>query len=53
MSILSKYVKKQVAKHGFVDLIIKVGNIAVKYSPSAKDDLIWNKVKKLFKEHYE
>lgn len=53
MSMLSKYIKRQVDKHGFVGIIIKVGDIAVRYSPSAKDDLIWNKVKKLFKEYYK
>lgn len=38
-------IAKAVAKHGFIPLLIKVGNIAVKVTKSKKDDEIWEKVK--------
>ena len=42
-------VRKFVAKHGFIPLILKVGGWAVKATKSKKDDEVWEKVKEVLK----
>ena len=42
-------IAKAVAKHGFIPLLIKVGDIAVKVTKTKKDDKAWAKVKKVLK----
>jgi len=39
-----------VKKHGLKNLLIKVGDLAVKNTKSKKDDEVWAKVKKLLEE---
>jgi hypothetical protein len=41
---------KLVKKHGFKNLLMLLGDHAVKFTPSTKDDKIWKKVKDLLKE---
>ena len=36
-----------VAKHGFIPLLLKVGDWAVKATKSKKDDEVWAKVKEV------
>ena len=43
-------VAKFVAKHGFVPLLLKVGDLAVKATKSKKDDEVWAKVKKILEK---
>lgn len=52
MSLLSSYMKKQVKKHGFSGLLIKVGDMAVKLTPNPADNIAWAKIKASIKEHY-
>jgi len=40
-------IAKAVAKHGFLPLLLKVGDIAVKATKTKKDDEAWAKVKKV------
>ena len=42
-------IKKFVKKHGFKNLLIKVGDLAVSVTKSKKDDVAWEKVKKVLK----
>lgn len=50
MSMLSSWVKRQVAKRGMKGFIIKVLDMAVKATPSKKDDEMLDKVKAVLKE---
>ena len=50
MSILSAYVKRQVKKRGLVNLLIKVGDLAVKITPNPVDDAAWSKIRAYIKE---
>ena len=50
MSMLSSWVKRQVAKRGMKGFIIKVLDMAVKATPSKKDDEMLYKVKDVLKE---
>ena len=40
------FVKKLVKKHGVRGLLILVGDIATKITPSKADDVVWRKIKK-------
>ena len=40
------FIKKLVKKHGIKGLLIKVGDIATKITPSKADDVVWGKIKK-------
>ena len=40
-------IAKAVAKHGFIPLLVKVGDIAVKVTKTKKDDEAWAKIKKV------
>ena len=43
--MLKMLLKKLVKKHGVKGLIILVGDIATKITPSKKDDKVWAKIK--------
>ena len=43
-------VKKLVKKHGLKNLLILVGDIATKITPSKADDAVWKKIKKEIKK---
>ena len=45
--MLKVMIGKFVAKHGFIPLLLKVGDLAVKATKSKKDDEVWAKVKKV------
>ena len=53
MSIFSRYIKKQIAKRGLKALILRVVEIAVKLTPSKKDDKLLSKVKSTIDEFEE
>ena len=40
-------IRKMVAKHGLIPLLLKVGDMAVKTTRSRKDDKAWAKVKEV------
>ena len=40
-------IRKMVARHGLVPLLMKVGDMAVKMSKSKKDDKAWAQVKEV------
>ena len=40
-------IRKMVARHGLVPLLLKVGDMAVKTTRSRKDDKAWAKVKEV------
>ena len=40
-------IRKMVARHGLVPLLLKVGDMAVKMSKSKKDDKAWAQVKEV------
>tara|TARA_Y100000034_G_scaffold130540_1_gene189248 strand:+ start:62 stop:217 length:156 start_codon:yes stop_codon:yes gene_type:complete len=48
--MLKMIVKKLVKKHGLKNLLILVGDIATKITPSKADDVIWRKIKKEIKK---
>ena len=48
--MLKLLVGKLVAKHGLKNLLIKIGDLAVKITKSKKDDEAWAKVKKVLNE---
>jgi len=50
MSILSKYVARQVKKKGLIKFILAVGDLAVKATSSNKDNEAWYKVREILKE---
>ena len=45
--MLKVLIGKFVAKHGFIPLLLKVGDLAVKATKSKKDDEVWEKVKEV------
>ena len=47
--MLKLLVRKFVAKHGIIPLLLKVGGWAVKATKSKKDDKVWAEVKKVLK----
>tara|TARA_R100000306_G_C4275004_1_gene92095 strand:- start:242 stop:400 length:159 start_codon:yes stop_codon:yes gene_type:complete len=50
MSMLSSWVKRQIKKRGMRAFILKVLDIAVKATPSKKDDEMLSKIKGVLKE---
>tara|TARA_Y100001951_G_scaffold99294_1_gene101125 strand:+ start:310 stop:468 length:159 start_codon:yes stop_codon:yes gene_type:complete len=50
MSVLSSWVRRQVMKRGMKGFIIKVLDLAVKTTPSKKDDELLAKIKKVLAE---
>ena len=50
MSVLSSWVKRQIRKHGMKVFIMKVLDLAVKTTPSKKDDKMLEKIKKVMSE---
>jgi hypothetical protein len=45
--MLKMIVNKLVKKHGFKNLLIKIGDLAVKITKSKKDDKAWAEIKKV------
>ena len=50
MSVLSKYVERQVKKKGLIPFILAVGDLAVKATASNVDNKAWYKVREILKE---
>jgi len=50
MSILSSYVKRQVKKRGLVNLLILVGDLAVKITPTPADNAALSKIRAYIKK---
>ena len=48
--MLKVVIGKLVKKHGLKNLLIKIGDLAVKITKSKKDDEAWAKVKKVLNE---
>jgi len=48
--MLKVVIGKLVKKHGLKNLLIKIGDLAVKITKSKKDDEAWTKVKKVLNE---
>ena len=48
--MLKMIIRKAVAKHGLIPILIKVGDIAVKVTKTKKDDEAWAKVKKVLSD---
>ena len=44
------FIRKLVKKHGINGLLILVGDIATKVTPSKADDVVWKKIKKELKK---
>jgi len=40
---------KAIKKHGLIGILIKVGDVAVKVTKTKKDDVAWEKIKKVIK----
>ena len=47
--MLKLLVRKFVAKHGIVPLLLKVGGWAVKATKTKKDDKVWEEINKVLK----
>jgi|TARA_Y100000296_G_C4974694_1_gene157656 hypothetical protein len=47
MSLLSRYIEKQVKKHGLKAFVLKILSMAAKLTPSKKDDLLVKELKKV------
>ena len=45
--MLKLAIRKFVKKHGFIQILLKVGDIAVKVTKSKEDDKAWAKIKKV------
>ena len=45
--MLKVLLKKYVQKHGLKNILLKVGDIAVKATKTKEDDKLWKKIKKL------
>lgn len=45
--MLKLLIRKAIKKHGLKNLLIIIGNIAVKATKSKEDDKLWAKIKKL------
>ena len=50
VSLLSSYIKRQTKKRGLIGLLLKVGDLAVKITPNAADDVAWRKIRSYIKE---
>ena len=50
MSVLSKYIQRQIRKKGLTGIIIYVMKQYVKATPSKKDDEFLEKVEEMFRE---
>ncbi len=50
MSVLSKYVERQVKKKGLIPFILAIGDLAVKTTSSNKDNRAWYKVRGVLEE---
>ena len=48
--MFSRYIRKQIAKRGMKAFILRVVEIAVKLTPSKKDDAMLAKIKSVMKE---
>jgi|TARA_Y100000034_G_scaffold124194_1_gene172029 hypothetical protein len=48
--MLKLVIKKVVKKHGFKNLLLKIGDLAVSITKSKKDDEAWAKVKKVLEK---
>lgn len=51
MSLLSKYVGRQVKKHGLKNFILKVLTYAAKLTPGKKDDRMVAELKKVLNKY--
>ena len=47
--MLKIVIGKLVKKHGLKNLLIKIGDLAVKITKSKKDDKVWAKIRKVIK----
>ena len=45
--MLKLAIRKFVKKHGFIPILLKVGDLAVKVTKSKKDDEVWAKIKRV------
>jgi len=43
-------IKRFIKKHGMKNLFMMIGNYAVKFTKSKKDDKVWTEVKKVLKK---
>ena len=48
--MLKLAIRKFVNKHGFIPILLKVGDLAVKVTKTKKDDETWAKIKKLIND---
>ena len=48
--MLKLAIRKFVKKHGFIPILLKVGDVAVKVTKSKKDDEVWAKIKKVIND---
>ena len=48
--MLKLAIRKFVNKHGFIPILLKVGDLAVKVTKTKKDDESWAKIKKLIND---
>jgi|10_taG_2_1085330.scaffolds.fasta_scaffold210455_3 hypothetical protein len=45
--MLRRIIRRLVIKHGFIGLLLFIGDIAVQFTPSKKDDKKWEEIKEL------
>ena len=50
MSMLSKYIERQIKKHGLKKFILKVLGVVAKLTPSKEDDKMLEEIKKVLNE---
>lgn len=50
MSMLSKYVARQVKKKGLIQFVLAIGDMAVKATSSNKDNEAWYKVREILED---
>ena len=48
--MFKRFIKGMVKKHGLKGFLILVGDIAVKVTPTKKDDANWAKIKKMIEK---
>ena len=48
--MLKLAIRKFVNKHGFIPILLKVGDVAVKVTKSKKDDEVWAKIKRVIND---
>ena len=48
--MLKLAIRKFVNKHGFIPILLKVGDLAVKVTKTKKDDEAWAKIKKVIND---